>query len=129
MNHNSSCVLADRFTEARTLASDLAWILGFSLFTALAAQLEIRLPYTPVPITAQTFAVLLAGALLGSRRGFFPIRSHTRGSTGRMIGRSERRVRMIWRCELPTTKDVRSRPSGRRTGWMITSGTPGRRSG
>src|SRR2546426_8311741 len=70
MNHNSSCVLADRFTEARTLASDLAWILGFSLFTALAAQLEIRLPYTPVPITAQTFAVLLAGALLGSRRGF-----------------------------------------------------------
>ena len=70
MHHSSSYVLADRFTEARTLASDAAWIIGFSLFTALAAQLEIRLPYTPVPITAQTFAVLLAGALLGSRRGF-----------------------------------------------------------
>src|SRR6184192_3902740 len=39
----------------------------FSLLTALAAQIVI--PIGPVPITAQTFAVLLAGALLGSRLG------------------------------------------------------------
>lgn len=39
----------------------------FSLFTALAAQIVI--PIGPVPITAQTFAVLLTGALLGSRLG------------------------------------------------------------
>lgn len=37
--------------------------------TALAAQVTIRLPFTPVPITGQTFAVLLCGATLGSRRG------------------------------------------------------------
>jgi biotin transport system substrate-specific component len=33
------------------------------------AQLVIRLPFTPVPITGQTFAVLLCAAALGSRRG------------------------------------------------------------
>jgi biotin transport system substrate-specific component len=70
MNHNSTFILADRFTETRSWASDVAWIVGFSLLTGFAAQLEIRLPSTPVPITAQTFAVLLSGALVGSRRGF-----------------------------------------------------------
>src|SRR3989454_4357267 len=39
----------------------------FGLLTALAAQIVI--PIGPVPITAQTFAVLLTGALLGSRLG------------------------------------------------------------
>ena len=38
-----------------------------SLLTALAAQIVI--PIGAVPITAQTFAVLLTGALLGSRLG------------------------------------------------------------
>jgi biotin transporter BioY len=40
---------------------------AFSLLTALAAQVVI--PIGPVPVTAQTFAVLLTGALLGSRLG------------------------------------------------------------
>lgn len=42
-------------------------VVAFSLLTALAAQIVI--PVGPVPITAQTFAVLLTGALLGSRLG------------------------------------------------------------
>ena len=42
-------------------------VMGFSLLTALSAQVVI--PIAPVPITGQTFAVLLAGALLGSRLG------------------------------------------------------------
>src|SRR5215468_1391129 len=42
-------------------------VIGFSLLTALAAQIVI--PLGPIPITGQTFAVLLAGALLGSRLG------------------------------------------------------------
>jgi len=46
-----------------------ALVIGFSLLTALAAQVAIPLPWTPVPITGQTFAVLLTGALLGSRLG------------------------------------------------------------
>lgn len=47
----------------------VALVLGFSLLTALSAQVVIPLPWTPVPITGQTFAVLLTGALLGSRLG------------------------------------------------------------
>jgi biotin transport system substrate-specific component len=42
-------------------------VIGFSLLTALAAQVVI--PIGPIPITGQTFAVLLTGALLGSRLG------------------------------------------------------------
>jgi biotin transport system substrate-specific component len=45
-------------------------IVGASLFTALAARIEIPVPWSPVPITGQTFAVLLSGAVLGSRRAF-----------------------------------------------------------
>jgi biotin transport system substrate-specific component len=42
---------------------------GFALLTALSAQVIIPLPFTPVPITGQTFAVLLSGAVLGSTLG------------------------------------------------------------
>jgi|ERR1051325_3183830 biotin transport system substrate-specific component len=42
-------------------------VIGFSLLTALSAQVVI--PMWPIPITGQTFAVVLAGALLGSRLG------------------------------------------------------------
>jgi len=47
---------------------DLSLILAGSLLVALFAQIEIPLPFSPVPITGQTFAVLLVGAALGSRR-------------------------------------------------------------
>src|SRR5437588_1094457 len=42
-------------------------VIGFSLLTFLAAQVVI--PIGPIPITGSTFAVLLTGALLGSRLG------------------------------------------------------------
>lgn len=42
---------------------------GFALLTALGALIRIPLPFTPIPITLQTFFVLLAGAMLGSKRG------------------------------------------------------------
>ena len=47
-----------------------ALIVTASLLTAAAAQLEIRLPWTPVPVSGQTFAVLLCGVVLGARRAF-----------------------------------------------------------
>lgn len=50
-------------------ARSAALVLAFSLLTALAAQLVIPIPFSDVPITGQTFAVLLTGALLGSRLG------------------------------------------------------------
>ena len=46
---------------------DILLILTGSWLVAIFAQIEI--PLQPVPITGQTFAVLLIGALLGSKRG------------------------------------------------------------
>ena len=51
----------------RSLATDVALILGGAVLTAIAAQIAI--PMWPVPITGQTFAVLLVGAVLGASRG------------------------------------------------------------
>jgi biotin transport system substrate-specific component len=48
---------------------DVILILLGALFVAALAQIEIPLPFTPVPITGQTFGVLLVGAALGSKRG------------------------------------------------------------
>jgi biotin transport system substrate-specific component len=50
------------------VADVLAIAAGVALISA-AAQLSIKLPFTPVPITGQTFAVLLVGAGLGAARG------------------------------------------------------------
>jgi biotin transport system substrate-specific component len=41
----------------------------FAAFTALAARVTIPLPFTPVPITLQVMAMLLAGLVLGARGG------------------------------------------------------------
>ncbi len=48
---------------------DLILITAGALFVAILAQVKIPLPFTPVPLTGQTFAVLLAAAVLGSKRG------------------------------------------------------------
>ncbi len=47
----------------------LVLILTGALFIALTANISIRVPDSPVPITGQTFAVLLVGGSLGMRRG------------------------------------------------------------
>jgi len=63
---------ADALTIARihrhTLTAGL--VLSFAFLTAVGALVRIPLPFTPVPLTLQTFFVLLSGALLGVRRGF-----------------------------------------------------------
>lgn len=48
---------------------DIILIISGSLLITLCTQVRILLPFSPVPITGQTFAVLMLGALLGSRRG------------------------------------------------------------
>ena len=54
---------------ARRILRDAALVIAGSLVVALFAQIKIPLGFTPVPITGQTFAVLLVGALLGGWRG------------------------------------------------------------
>ena len=52
---------------------DVALIIAGSLLIALCAQVKIWLPKNPVPVTGQTFAVLMIGALFGARRGCFTV--------------------------------------------------------
>ena len=64
-----SATLARHWVPERSLLSDAGLVIAFSLFTGLMAHIAIPLPFTPVPITGQTFAVLLCGAVLGARLG------------------------------------------------------------
>lgn len=58
-----------RRSVAARVAADAVLVLLGSALVALSAQVVVPLPFTPVPITGQTFGVLFVGALLGSRRG------------------------------------------------------------
>jgi biotin transport system substrate-specific component len=51
------------------LALDAVLVVLGSLLMGLVAQLSIKLPFTPVPVTGQTLGVLLIGGALGSVRG------------------------------------------------------------
>ncbi|MCC6832964.1 MAG: biotin transporter BioY [Thermoleophilia bacterium] len=51
------------------VATSALLVLGGALFVALTAQISIPLPFTPVPLTGQTFGVLLVAASLGSVLG------------------------------------------------------------
>ena len=61
--------LVGAFVAPSDWARSALLVVGFSLLTAAAAQVAVPLPWTPVPLTGQTFAVLLTGALLGPRLG------------------------------------------------------------
>ena len=50
-------------------ARHVALIVAGALLMALSANISIPVPGTPVPITGQTFSVLLVGGALGARRG------------------------------------------------------------
>jgi biotin transport system substrate-specific component len=53
----------------KTAVVMVAGIAGFSLLTAAAAWVRIPLPFSPVPLTLQTFVVLCSGAFLGGVGG------------------------------------------------------------
>ena len=61
--------------STRYFSRTAAWLRDVFLITlsilliATLAQVKIPIPFTPVPLTGQTFAVLLVGAALGSKRG------------------------------------------------------------
>ena len=56
-------------TRVKQVALDVGLIVGFAWFVALSAQIAVLLPWTTVPITGQTFAVLVTGGTLGAWRG------------------------------------------------------------
>lgn len=64
----TSAVISQRALPRSGVVSVLL-VLAAAALTAVAAQWRIQLPFTPVPITGQTFAVLLTGAALGWKLG------------------------------------------------------------
>ncbi|MES5821105.1 biotin transporter BioY [Streptomyces sp. RG80] len=64
-------VLADLLPASRV--RDIALVVGGAALTGLAAQLSVPVPGSPVPVTGQTFAVLLVGMTLGAGRGFLSL--------------------------------------------------------
>jgi len=61
-------VLKRELTGSKTLNIAIG-VCFFLPLTALGAFVRVPLPFTPVPITLQTFFVLLSGAFLGRRSG------------------------------------------------------------
>ncbi|MEI6405647.1 MAG: biotin transporter BioY [Actinomycetes bacterium] len=60
-------VVVDSWAE-KSVVKNVTLVLGLTLFTALCAQVSVPLPFTPVPLTLQTFAVLAGAAALGAER-------------------------------------------------------------
>ena len=54
--------------SAAAAARETTFALGLAVALAAASRIALPLGFTPVPVTAQTFVVLVAGALLGARR-------------------------------------------------------------
>lgn len=52
-----------------TWARDVALVFAGALLTFIGAQISIPVPPSPVPVTGQTLAVVVAGAALGWKRG------------------------------------------------------------
>lgn len=64
-----SKVLAERVIPGEGLAADAARILAANLLLIACAQAAIPLPWTPVPMTLQTFGVMFIAVMLGAKRG------------------------------------------------------------
>jgi biotin transport system substrate-specific component len=69
MQATMSSTIAKRAGIRQSVWVDAGLVFVGSVLIALFAQVRIPLPFTPVPITGQTFAVLFVGAALGRRRG------------------------------------------------------------
>jgi biotin transport system substrate-specific component len=61
-------LIADRILRGESVALDALRVAAANILLVLCAHVTIPLPFTPVPITGQTFGVLLVAVLLGSRR-------------------------------------------------------------
>ena len=60
-------VIADVY--GRSAVRNAVLVIAGAAFVGVAAQVVVPLPFTPVPLTGQTFAVLLTAAALGMWRG------------------------------------------------------------
>lgn len=63
-----AAALSRDLVKNRTICN-LIGVMSFMILTTVGAYTRIPLPFTPVPITLQTFFVVLAGTMLGARLG------------------------------------------------------------
>ena len=56
-------------SKALLIAREILLMVGFAALMALLAQIQVRTPWSTVPITGQTFGALMAGGVLGAKRG------------------------------------------------------------
>jgi biotin transport system substrate-specific component len=76
-------VLVDTLWTEDSLARDAVLVVAGVLAIAASAQIRIPLPFSLVPITGQTFAVMLIAAVYGPRRGVATIVAYiTSGAMG-----------------------------------------------
>src|ERR1700733_8301886 len=61
-------LIADRILRGDGVALDALRIAAANILLVLCAHIVVPLPFTPVPVTGQTFGVLLVAVLLGARR-------------------------------------------------------------
>ena len=66
----ATCIYpSDTQESTRSLTKSILQVLGGALFLALCSKISIPLFFTPVPLSLQTFAVMLLGGLLGKKQG------------------------------------------------------------
>jgi biotin transport system substrate-specific component len=69
--------------QSRSISTTVLLSLSGTLAIVLCSQIRIDLPFTPVPITGQTFAVVLWGLLFGARAGVGAVLTYlTAGALG-----------------------------------------------
>jgi biotin transport system substrate-specific component len=70
---SSTRLLGARFLSQERPGEGLAWdalrIAAANILLILCAQIAVPLPFTPVPVTGQTFGVMLIAVIFGARRG------------------------------------------------------------
>ncbi len=66
-------ILAEQLIKSKALTVNIVIAISGSILLTLLARLSIPVPFSPVPITGQTFGILFLGALLGSRLGVLSV--------------------------------------------------------
>ncbi len=66
-------ILTEQLIKSKSLTTNIVIAFSGSILLALLARLSIPVPFSPIPITGQTFGVLFLGALLGSRLGMLSV--------------------------------------------------------
>ena len=66
-------ILTEQLIKSKSLTTNIVIALSCSIFLALLARLSMPVPFSPVPITGQTFGILFLGTVLGSRLGVLSV--------------------------------------------------------